>query len=82
MARGDYGHLVKYGTIDARTVLHTGTTDAHKMFTRLRCQGYLYRADNSRGTYWYPTAPVKAAFGCTTGRLSGRENDARRYVEV
>ncbi|WP_027058112.1 hypothetical protein [Mesorhizobium loti] len=47
-------HLVKHGVIDARTVLHMGTTDAHKMFTRLRRQGYLYRADNLRGHFKVP----------------------------
>lgn len=47
-------HLVKHGVIDARTVLHMGTTDAHKMFTRLRRQGYLFRADNPRGHFLVP----------------------------
>ncbi|MBZ9975501.1 hypothetical protein [Mesorhizobium sp. BR-1-1-10] len=47
-------HLEKYGVIDALTAQRMGTTDPRKMFTRLRRQGYLYRADNPRGHFNVP----------------------------
>ncbi|WP_442577842.1 hypothetical protein ACSBOB_20055 [Mesorhizobium sp. ASY16-5R] len=46
--------LIRYGWIDARTVLHMGTTDAHKMFTRLRRIGVLYGADDANGHVLLP----------------------------
>lgn len=42
-------YLKMYGGIDAMTVQKMGTTDARKMFTRLREKGYLYPADDVDG---------------------------------
>ncbi|NEJ15491.1 hypothetical protein GR211_21990 [Rhizobium leguminosarum] len=39
-------HLIARGSIDARTVFLMGTTDAHKMFTRMRRMGLLFDAAN------------------------------------
>lgn len=42
-------HLVAYGRIDAWTIIQMGTTDAHKMLTRMRRLGLLYAADDLNG---------------------------------
>lgn len=42
-------HLIAHGTIDARTVFLMGTTDAHKMFTRLRRMGLLFDGNDPCG---------------------------------
>ncbi|TBG37137.1 hypothetical protein ELG78_09160 [Rhizobium leguminosarum] len=42
-------HLIARGTIDARTVFLMGTTDAHKMFTRMRRMGLLFDANDPNG---------------------------------
>ncbi|MBN9219553.1 MAG: hypothetical protein J0I79_16530 [Mesorhizobium sp.] len=44
-------HLVKHGVIDAWTIVQLGTTDAHKLMTRLRRKGYLFDANNPRGHF-------------------------------
>ncbi|TPM41407.1 hypothetical protein [Mesorhizobium sp. B2-3-4] len=44
-------HLVRHGVIDAWTIVQMGTTDAHKLLTRLRRKGYLFAADNPRGHF-------------------------------
>lgn len=42
-------YLKKYGGIDARTAQTLGTTDARKIFTRLRKKGLLHPANDPRG---------------------------------
>lgn len=41
-------HLIAHGKIDAWTIVKLGTTDAHKMLTRLRRLGLLYPLDDPR----------------------------------
>jgi hypothetical protein len=53
-------HLVKHGWIDARTVQLMGTTDARKMFTRLRRKGYLYPLGDERA---YQELPNSSGYG-------------------
>lgn len=42
-------HLIAHGYIDALTVQRMGTTDARKMFTRMREIGVLHAADDACG---------------------------------
>ena len=41
-------HLITHGCIDAWTILQFGTTDCHKMLSRLRRMGFLYPLDDPR----------------------------------
>ena len=54
-------YLIRHGVIDAVTVINMGTTDAHKMFTRMRRMGLLYAADNPKGHF---TVPNKQGSSC------------------
>lgn len=54
--------LMAEGWIDARTVLHMGTTDAHKMFTRLRRLGVLFEANDLCGHVLVPNHSGQACF--------------------
>jgi hypothetical protein len=42
-------HLIANGRIDAWTIIQMGTTDAHKMLTRMRRLGLLYDANDRSG---------------------------------
>lgn len=42
-------YLKQHGGIDALTVQKLGTTDARKIFSRLRDKGYLYPAEDADG---------------------------------
>ncbi len=54
--------LMAEGWIDARTVLHMGTTDAHKMFTRLRRIGVLFDANDPNGHKLVPNHSGQSCF--------------------
>lgn len=42
-------HLIAYGRITAWDIIQMGTTDAHKMLTRMRRLGLLYDANDLNG---------------------------------
>ncbi len=55
-------HLKQYGGIDALTVQKLGTTDARKIFTRLRDKGYLFPADDANGHDIRPNASGQGTY--------------------
>lgn len=42
-------HLIAHGNITAWDIINMGTTDAHKMLTRMRRMGLLFDADDANG---------------------------------
>lgn len=55
-------YLKRYGGIDALTAQGLGTTDARKLFTRLRKKGYLHPADDTRGHVVLPNASGQGTY--------------------
>lgn len=55
-------YLKKYGGIDARTAQTLGTTDARKIFTRLRKKGLLHPANDPRGFVSLPNASGQGCY--------------------
>jgi hypothetical protein len=55
-------HLKTWGGIDARTAQNLGTTDARKMFTRLREKGLLHPANDPRGFVSLPNASGQGTY--------------------
>ncbi|MHC2315170.1 hypothetical protein ACVIHC_002216 [Bradyrhizobium diazoefficiens] len=54
-------YLKEHGGIDALTVQKLGTTDARKIFSRLRDKGYLFAADDPQG---HEDRPNASGQGC------------------
>jgi hypothetical protein len=55
-------HLKQHGGIDALSVQKLGTTDARKIFSRLRDKGYLYAADDPAGHEERPNASGQGTY--------------------
>lgn len=75
-------HLIARGKIDTWTIVKLGTTDAHKMLTRLRRLGLLYPLDDPRSFTEHTNAKgsAKHRVHYWSGKLPAKWVKTPRYI--